>query len=139
MSKLREEFRTLDFIFRHESEIFHAVEKIKNAEVSIFNDSHLKDPTAADALKNLILVDSVTIFGKIIKSPQKWLKIISATYSAAKIKNFDVYEIAKRRYHEKEYFLTTCIKKFIGKSTYYRFLETFLKIAEHESKKFFAE
>lgn len=137
MSKLKEKYRTLDFIFRHEEKIFQVVEKIKRSEVSIFNDSHLRDPTAASALRNLITVSSVTVCGKVINAPEKWLKIISASYTAAKTKSTDVYEIAKRRYRNGEYFLTTCIKKFIAKSTYYRLLETFFKIAERESRKIF--
>lgn len=93
MSRLKEQYRILDYIFRHESELNHA---------------------------------------------DKWLDVINATYAAAKSKSADVHEVATRRYRGGEIWTVTCLLRFISKSTYYRMLEIFFKLAEREANRIFS-
>ena len=134
---MKEDLKFLDWIFKHESEIAKTVETIRRREISIFNNSHLHDPTASKALRTLFMINSVKIDGRRIHSPDKWLEVISATYESARQKNQKVFEIAKSRYRDSEYCWTTQFKKLIGRKTYYRLLTVFLKIAQREARRVF--
>ena len=124
---MKAEYKTLDWIFKHEEKLKEAVEKIKCQEISMFNNSHLRDPTAANALRTLVMVNSVKIERKHINSPDKWLEIISNTYEIAKSKNANICEIAERRYHMGEYSTTTRFEKCLSKKNYWQMISIFLE------------
>ena len=75
---------------------------------------------------------------KIIGSPERWLKVIVETYETAKQKKLEISEIASRRFHNKEFYICTCLEMCISPAKYYRLLSIFFKIAEQKIEKIFS-
>ena len=86
-----------------------------------------------DIAKCVSAVDS-----KIIGSPERWLKVIVETYETAKQKKLEISEIASRRFHNKEFYICTCLEMCISPAKYYRLLSIFFKIAEQKIEKIFS-
>ena len=68
---------------------------------------------------------------------EKWQGCISETYATAKEKKFQIYEVARRRFRKKEFYVYTCVMMKISPATYYRMLSIFFRIAENKFEKIF--
>ena len=86
-----------------------------------------------DIAKGVSAVDA-----KIVGSPERWLKVIVETYETAKQKKLEISEIASRRFHNKEFYICTCLEMCISPAKYYRLLSIFFKIAEQKIEKIFS-
>ena len=100
-------------------------ERYKFLNYIFSNEKHLSEIVSA--------VDS-----KIIGSPERWLKVIAETYETAKQKKLEISEIASRRFHNKEFYICTCLEMCISPAKYYRLLSIFFKIAEQKIEKIFS-
>lgn len=68
---------------------------------------------------------------------EKWSKIIFETYDTAQNKNKTLYEVARRRFRKKEFYIKTCVMLGISPAKYYRLLRIFFKLAERFVEKVF--
>ena len=68
---------------------------------------------------------------------EKWEVFFLETYKTAKEKKFKIYEVARRRFRKKEFYIYSCVMMGISPATYYRLLNIFFRIAENKMGKFF--
>lgn len=116
--------RKIEFVFYHEEEIREAsIEARQERKVpELKNSSGIPDPTASRAIRNLTPLDSVTVDGKKLNSPESWLTVIEKTYAWCLRQGKHYYEVAKNRYGG-GYFRPACLKLAISDTTFYQILE----------------
>ena len=119
--------RKIDFMFYHEREIREAVLDKRNTSGSapiMRNASGISDPTARDAIYNLMPLRAVKIDGRELRLPEHWLMVIDKTYAWARENNPLRYEVAKRKYSGMNYKMI-CIECHISMKHQYLLLERF--------------
>lgn len=128
-SQTREEYmRKIDFIFYREKEIREAVIQARltmtaNGSLRKVSASGVPDPTAIQAIRNLMLIKYVVITdGEIVEYPERWLEVIEKTYRYSAKQNDCRAEVAMRRYKREDY-RKTCADLNISDSTRRRLLE----------------
>ena len=99
--------RKIDFVFYNETEIRLAVLETRLngkplPEISR-NASNIGDPTASEAIANLIPVSAVKIKGQELRLPEKWLEVIGKTYAWAADTNTLRYQVARLKYKGIDY------------------------------------
>ena len=99
-------FRKIDFVFYNEDKIRIAVAEIRldDGRPHIPQKTELADPTASQALRNLIPIKSVMLnCEQSLEYPERWLIVIDKTWLWAKYQNDCRYEVARRRYAHEDY------------------------------------
>ena len=121
--------RKIEYMIRHEKQIAEAVEEAKlspsqNLSGVHTRSSYVPDPTAAQAIRNAEEVPMVSVEGRPVEWPERWLKVIRAVRSWC---NEDSIRegIFRRRYGsgrgESRY--STMYALHIAERTYYNVLD----------------
>ena len=86
--------KIIDFIFYNESEIRKAVveSRIDITRPELKNGSGISDPTARDAIRNLMPISQITICGQVIKFPERWLIVVEKTYLCASVNRKHIFK-----------------------------------------------
>ena len=90
--------------------------KGKINKMGIKNASQISDPTASEAINNVMLLPYVKINDKNLELPEVWLDVVRGTYKWCKEQADNLYEIAKRRYKGIDY-RKICSEMSISQST----------------------
>lgn len=138
----------IEFVLMHEEEIKTAVVEARldsgsKGERVGGKGSHIGNPTASNAIRNAMGVPSVRIaYGpkmagmqavKLIKNPEKWLKVASAVrsfYSADGTASETEQEFFARRYVKQEYWKDTCAAMNMKRDTYYAMKASAIRTTE---------
>jgi len=121
--------RKIEYMIRHEREIADAVEEAKRSPSQNLCGEHtgrsyIPDPTAAQAIRNAEELQEVSVDGRPVEWPERWLKVISAVRSWCGEDSIRG-EIFRRRYggHRKESRFMTMGALHIAERTYYAVLD----------------
>lgn len=116
--------KKIDYIFYKEAEIREQVLELKKkvAHNEIRNASSLSDPTAAEAIRNIMPVTAVVIDERILKYPEHWLEVVDLTKKQCRKWGETFYGILRGRYSGED-FKETCARFSISVDFYYRTLE----------------
>ena len=115
--------KIIDFIFYNESEIRKAVveSRIDITRPELKNGSGISDPTARDAIRNLMPISQITICGQVIKFPERWLIVVEKTYSWCK-RQSETHFQAVHRHYLGGYYRQICFDLSISAKTFYNLL-----------------
>lgn len=113
--------KKVDFVFYREKDIRDAVEEFRHGgKKQAEGGGGIGDPTAAQALRNVIPLRCANINGHMLEWPESWLQVIDATYGWC---NQDRLIVAKDRYNDVDY-RVTCAKLSIAQPQYYKLLRS---------------
>lgn len=117
MEKHNGYFKKIDFVFYNAGKIREAVDEAKNgAAEHNSNGSGVSDPTAAQAIHNMMPVKVVQVCGSKLEWPEAWLRVVDIVY--LKCDNIHL-AILQARYGGENY-KKTCHRLSIAQSTYSR-------------------
>ena len=112
--------KKIDFVFYHEKDLRDAVNEFKLGTKSQGkNGSGIGDPTATQAMRNMMPLRYANIDGDMLEWPESWVRVIDATYGWC---NNDQYIVAKDRYSGVDY-RVSCAKLSISEKRYYLILD----------------
>ena len=121
--------RKIEYMIRHEKEIAEAVAEARLSPSSNSGGEHTRlsyvpDPTAAQAIRNAEEVIRVSVEGRMVEWPERWLKVINAVRSWCGEDSIRG-EIFRRRYggFRKESRFMTMGALHIAERTYYSVLD----------------
>lgn len=118
----------IDFIFYNEKKIKESVieELTCTTRPELKNGSGISDPTARDAIKHLDPINQITVCGRVIKFPEKWLVVIEKTYSWCKRQSETHFQAVHHFYNDKKgsgYYYTVCRQLSISVKTFYNLVD----------------
>ena len=120
MRKSKGYIRKLEFVFHNEKAIREAVLDARNYhEKTEKNGRGIGDPTASQAIRNVMPLRWVKIRGEDLEWPEEWLRVIDATYAWC---DRDRIIVARDRYSGVDY-RATCAKLSISEPTYFNLLK----------------
>lgn len=92
--------KKIEYIFYNEAQIRELVTEAKNkvALSEIRNSSHLSDPTAAEAIRNLTPITAVVIDNQVLKYPEYWLEVVERTRHWCRERGELFYKILRAKY-----------------------------------------
>lgn len=127
MEKHNGYFRKIDFVFYNANKIREAVQdaKYKPIEHSV-NGSGVGDPTAAQAIHNIMPIRFVTVEGNQLEWPEAWLRVYDMTY---KLCNALQLEVLMAFYRDEDY-KKTCEHLNISQPTHSRLKGQFRHVQE---------
>lgn len=129
--------RKIDFVFYNEEEIRQQImdERNKAAAPSMRNGSGVSDPTAKEAIYNIVPLEGIKVAGRELKWPEKWVEVIDKTYDWSKKQAGKLrYKIAKMKYTGKDY-RKICEACHVSARFYYTLIENFRKYAANRAAK----
>jgi len=119
--KRRDYIAKIDYVFYNEGEIRKAV-RDKKADPGVHHGKgpssggYVSDPTASAALHEIMPIKAVVVDGKRLEKPEKWLRVVSETYSHLKDQQC---QIVRSRFRGDSY-QVTCMDCHISPATYNR-------------------
>lgn len=135
----RKLLRKIDYIFYHEQEIRLKIKEYREDPIRIPlaikpSNKNYSDSTGNTVVRKLMEIRRIWLNdGRYLKKPEKWLKVIEATYSSSEKQTVQIARAQYSKKHREE----TCSLLNISLSMYYRKLNGFRRQALSISKKFF--
>jgi hypothetical protein len=127
MEKHNGYFKKIDFVFFNAGKIKEAVEEAKYKPIEHSeNGSGVGDPTATQAIHNIMPIRFVTVDGNRLEWPEAWLRVYDITYKKCTDLLLDVLNA----YYLGEDYKKTCDKLNISQSTHSRLKGQFRHIQE---------
>lgn len=107
-------FKKIDFVFNNAGKIREAVQEAKyGKQEHNVNGSGVSDPTAAEAMHNIMPIRFVEIDGGRLEWPESWLRVYDMTYKFCDEMQLDVM-VSK---YAKENYKVTCERLNISQPT----------------------
>jgi hypothetical protein len=120
-------FKKIDFVFYNAHKIREAVEEAKFKPIDHnANGSGVGDPTAAQAIHNILPIKYVTVEGKRLEWPEAWLRVYDVTIS----KCTPIMLGVLRAFYNDENYIKTCDRLGISQPTHSRLKGQFRHIQE---------
>lgn len=93
-------YKLIAFVFKNESKIRMAVLDARNTTRKVEGAGHtagnVSDPTGQTAIRNITQLEAITIDGRKLRNPEKWLEVIDLTYANTR----DEEKNVMRMYHK---------------------------------------
>ena len=121
--------KIIDFIFYNESKIKNAVAEYRidtHHYRELKNGSGISDPTARDAIKHLDPINQITVCGRLVKFPEKWLAVIEKTYNWCKRQSDTHFQAVYHFYNDKKgsgYYYTVSRQLSTSVKTFYNLVD----------------
>lgn len=92
--------KKVEYVLYNELEIREKVTEAKNkvALSEIRNNSQMSDPTAAEAIRNLVPVKAILIDNQLLREPETWLEVIERTREWCRRSGEKFYRIMRGKY-----------------------------------------
>lgn len=111
-------FKKIDYVFHNVHKIREAVRDARADRGAVEkNGSGVGDPTAAQAMRDIMPLKSVEIDGEPLEKPEAWLQVVDAVYGWC---DFTHTVIMADKYAGEDY-RRTCVKLSISQSTHSKY------------------